>query len=77
MNPLQAGARFAKLRSMVSLEGLRDELDQLATLCDERRQLAEQGHLQVWLHGWLLLHVPLSVVLLVLGVLHVYFSLYY
>jgi hypothetical protein len=77
MNPLQAETRFAKLRSMVSLEGLRDELGQLATLCDERRQLAEQERLQVWLHGWLLLHVPLSLALLVLGVLHVYFALYY
>jgi len=49
--------------------------DRLEELCRERRQLAEQERLHHWLHGWLLLHIPLSVALLVLGVAHAVMSL--
>jgi hypothetical protein len=52
-------------------------VDWLEAYCDERRGYAEQERLHHWLHGWLLLHVPLSVVLLVLGVAHVVSALYY
>jgi hypothetical protein len=45
-------------------------LDRLEELCRERRRLAEQERMWRWLHGWLILHVPLSAALLVLGVIH-------
>jgi hypothetical protein len=76
-NPLQAEARFAKLRNLSGLTEMRDQLGQLATLCEERRLLAEQERIHFWLHSWLLLHIPLSVALLVLGVAHVVTALYY
>jgi len=37
----------------------------------------EQERIHRWLHIWLLLHIPLSVALLVLGVLHIVTALYY
>jgi hypothetical protein len=49
----------------------------LQAYCDERRGYAEQERLHLWLHGWLLVHVPLSVALLVLGIAHVVSALYY
>ena len=52
-------------------------LDELEALCRERRRLAEQERLHGWLHGWLLLHIPLSAALLVLGVAHAVTALYY
>jgi hypothetical protein len=76
-NPLQAESRFSKLASLTSMADLRDSLEQLKTLCDERRQLAEQERIHFWLHAWLLMHVPLSVAVLVLGVVHVVAALYY
>lgn len=77
LNPLQAEARFAKLRSLASLAEAREPLEQLATLCDERRLLADQERIHFWLHAWLYVHVPLSVALLVLGLVHAVSALYY
>jgi hypothetical protein len=76
-NPLQAQVRFDRLRSVPALAACREPLDQLETYCDERRQLGEQQRLHYLLHGWLLVHVPLSVLLLVFGLAHAVLSLYY
>jgi hypothetical protein len=45
-------------------------VDRLQSLVDERRQLHHQRRLHHWLHGWLLMHVPLSYLLIVLGAVH-------
>jgi hypothetical protein len=76
-NPIQAEARFAKIGSLVGLADVKEELGELATLCEERRQLAEQERIHFWLHSWLAVHVPLSVGLLVLAVAHVVSALYW
>jgi hypothetical protein len=52
-------------------------VSELEAVCRERRAYADQERLHQWLHGWLLLHVPLSLALLVLGALHAVLSLYY
>lgn len=54
-----------------------DILKDLEDLCEERRQLLIQRRLHLWLHGWLLVHVPLSFALLVLTAVHAVFSLRY
>ena len=40
-------------------------VDTLESLCDQRRQFDRQARLHSWLHGWLCVHLPLSVALLV------------
>jgi hypothetical protein len=50
---------------------------ELEAICRERRGYAAQERIHRWLHGWLLVHVPLSLALLVLGALHAVLSLYY
>jgi hypothetical protein len=75
-NPPRGGAMFEQVRIILP-ETLHEVLDQLATYCEERRQLALQSRLHAWLHGWLFVHVPLSVVLLVLGIAHVVTALWY
>jgi hypothetical protein len=73
--PLEA--RFAHLGKLPGLEGAGEPLARLAALCEERRLLGDQERLHFWLHSWLLLHVPLSAALLVLGIAHVATALYY
>ena len=46
------------------------KVEQLQSWCDERRQLDLQTKIQHWLHGWLLVHVPFSVLLLIFTVWH-------
>jgi hypothetical protein len=76
-NPLQTEARFAKLRQLDGLEEHGKRLDELVTLCEERRQLLEQERLHFWLHSWLAVHIPLSTAVLVLGAVHVVTALYF
>ena len=75
-NPTLATARFAKLRDSVT-EELRPVIDEMQSACDERRQLLFQTRVHEWLHGWLHLHVPLCLTLLVLGLLHIITAIYY
>lgn len=45
-------------------------LTQIQGWCDERRQLDLQTRLHHWLHGWLFVHVPFSLFLLLLTAWH-------
>jgi hypothetical protein len=58
-------------------EQFRTLVDELQVACDERRQLLLQSKVQSWMHAWLCIHVPLSFTLLVLGLLHIFMSVYY
>jgi hypothetical protein len=77
LSPLRTEARFGELGQMSGLESAQGPLAELAGLCDERRQLVEQERLYLMLHAWLLLHLPLSAAVLVLGVAHIIATLYY
>ena len=50
---------FRKLRTALP-PLLQETVTELEAICDERRQLADQKRLHHVLHGWLLVHVPLS-----------------
>ena len=65
----QASSVFAGLRTVLPLaaHGLAADLE---AICDESRQLRSQERLHRWLHGWLLLHIPLSLALILLGTVH-------
>lgn len=52
-------------------------LDDLENICEEQRQLNRQVRLYHFLHGWLLVHVPLSILLLALGGVHAIVALRY
>jgi hypothetical protein len=75
-NPLQAEGKFAYFRALPAFSKTQRQIAVLESLCDERRQLADQERLHHWLHVWLLVHIPLSVLLLVLGVAHAVIALY-
>ncbi len=52
-------------------------LRDLAQICNEVRLKVRQIRLHWLLHGWLLVHIPLSMALLVLMVVHAVMALYY
>ncbi|MFM8633416.1 MAG: hypothetical protein ACKOEX_01160 [Planctomycetia bacterium] len=74
--PLESARFFESLRS-VSPAAANGLIDQLRQVCENRRQFDLQARIHRWLHGWLLVHVPLSVVLGVLLVIHVPVALWY
>lgn len=70
----QSEAIFAQVRSMTPAR-LHSTLEKLTAICEERRQMSDQLRLHYWLHGWLYVHLPLSLALLVLTILHIVTSL--
>jgi hypothetical protein len=52
-------------------------LSDLEDICDEARQLTRQERLHHWLHGWLLVHIPISLALILLGGVHAVMALRY
>ncbi len=73
-DPMKAASHFAKLRPLVqpALEGAIADLE---SLCEEERQLLRQERMQGLLHSWLVVHVPLSFVLMALAVVHIVMAL--
>jgi hypothetical protein len=75
--PLRAQAAFDYLKSLPGLASVQEQIETLRELSDERRLLGEQERLHRYLHGWLPVHIALSIALLILGIAHVIGSLYY
>lgn len=84
--PKQRGARlanaekahgvFSGLQTLLP-ETARATLQDLENICDESRQLVLQERLHRWLHGWLLVHIPLTLALILLGAVHAVVALRY
>lgn len=75
-HPAQAALRFEKLRALVPAS-FHAAIADLENICDEQRQLMRQSRMHAVLHGWQLVHVPISIALLVLAIVHVVVSLRY
>jgi hypothetical protein len=85
-HPEHRGSRLADVdKARSAFTGLRtllpptahSTLEDLQDICDEARQLTRQERLHHWLHGWLLLHIPLSLALVLLGAIHAVMALRY
>ena len=72
----EARLAFAGLRTLLPVAG-HTALQDLEDICDEARQLVRQERLHRWLHGWLLVHIPISLALLALGAVHAIVALKY
>ena len=68
-DPADAHKMFQQFRVLLPPE-LHSNLDDLENICEEKRQLDLQSRLHTILHGWLLVHVPLSYGLILLGAVH-------
>jgi hypothetical protein len=72
----QSRNAFAQLRTLLPL-ALHPTIEDLESICEEERQLTLQAQLHMWLHGWLLLHIPVSLALILLGAVHAVMALRY
>jgi len=72
----KAGKAFAGLGTLLPAAA-QATLGDLEDICDEARQLTLQERLHRWLHGWLLVHIPLSLALILLGAVHALVALRY
>jgi hypothetical protein len=75
-DPQRSGETFEALRRMLA-PPVHGVLDDLENICEEEQQLSRQIRIYRWLHAWLLVHVPLSIALLVLGAIHALVALRY
>jgi len=75
-NPGRSSTLFRELRTALP-PLLHPTVSELEATCEECRQLRDQKRLHHWLHGWLLVHVPLSLALLLLGAAHAIIALRY
>jgi hypothetical protein len=73
-DPTSAAASFGKLRALVP-PALEAAIADLESLCEEERQLLRQERMHGLLHGWLILHVPLSFALMALAIVHIVMAL--
>jgi len=71
-----AEALFAKVQSIVP-PSLGGAITDLQSICEEERQLLRQERIHGVLHGWLIVHVPLSFALMALAVVHIVMALRY
>lgn len=67
---------FRQLRVM-SEPPLHPVIDDLESICEEKRQLDRQRTLHHWLHWWILIHGPLALALLCMIAAHAFMSLRY
>lgn len=70
----ESNRAFSQMRGTLSVE-LHESLAALQARCDEHRQFAEQERIHHWMHYWLALHIPLSMVLYVLMIVHIVMAL--
>jgi hypothetical protein len=75
-NAEKAKNAFTGLRTLMPTAA-QATVNDLEGICDEARQLLRQEQLHQWLHGWLLVHIPLSLGLMVLGAVHAVIALKY
>ena len=72
----RTSATFQQFRVMCP-QDLWARLNDLENICEEKRELDQQRRLHRILHGWLLIHIPASYALLLLGTVHAVVALRY
>ncbi len=69
-------AMFQQLRVLLP-PNLHPSVDDLENICEEKRELDQQTQYHRILHAWLLVHIPASYALLLLGAVHAVMALRY
>lgn len=72
----KAHGAFSGLRTLMP-QAAQATVQDLEDICDEARQLVRQERLHRLLHGWLLVHIPISLALILLGAVHAVMALRY
>jgi hypothetical protein len=75
-NERESKLLFSQMRT-VTPELLHEVFNDLENICQEKRDLDRQARFHRILHGWLLVHVPVSAGLILLGLIHAVVALRY
>lgn len=75
-DPATATLKFDTVRALVP-PLFQGPIADLENICEEERQLMRQSRMHAVLHGWLLVHVPLSIALLLMAFVHIFVALRY
>lgn len=71
-----SSAMFANVRTRLP-EAVHSVIEDLESICEEKRQLDHQMRMHRMLHAWLFIHLPLSLALLLMGAVHAVVALRY
>lgn len=71
-----SAALFVSLKTRLP-EVIHPVVTDLESICEEKRELDHQLRLHRLMHGWLFIHVPLSLALLLMGAFHAFVALRY
>lgn len=71
-----AKGMFEQLKRLLPAN-LHPTVEDLESICEEKRELDQQTRYHRILHGWLLVHIPLSYAVLLLGAIHAVVALAY
>jgi hypothetical protein len=75
-DPGKSASVFSGLRTLLPATA-HSTIADLQDVCEEARELELQSRLHHWLHTWLLVHIPLSLALILLGAVHAVMALRY
>jgi hypothetical protein len=67
---------FTRMRTLAP-QTIHPLVDDLESICEEKRDLDRQAKMHRVLHAWLLGHIPLSFALVVMGAIHAIVALHY
>ena len=70
----RSASTFEQLRLLLP-PNLHPAVDDLENICEEKRELDQQTRYHRILHGWLLVHIPFSYAVLLLGAIHAVMAL--
>jgi hypothetical protein len=73
-NEIDAGRRFREIQMSLPAT-LHDLLRELQESCNTRRQIEQQRTILRWMHWWLALHIPVSLLLIVFTLAHIVMAL--
>jgi hypothetical protein len=74
--PVRSKGIFQQVRTLLP-QPLHETLADMENIAEEKRQLDRQARYHKVLHGWLLVHIPLSYALLLLAIVHAVVALRY
>jgi hypothetical protein len=77
LNSQEDSEELFRLLKMNVPDDYHPAVEEIRGWCEDRRLMDKQTRLQHWLHGWLLIHVPISFLLLILTVWHAVATLYF
>lgn len=75
-NAIESKQNFLRLRTLMP-KVVHSSINDLEDICEEKRELDRQSKLHKFLHGWLMVHIPLSLALVILGLVHAIGALRY